>query len=99
LSPGTTYLVVVSYQFNGGASNDVAKVWINPVIGGAEPTQDAISTNIGVTDATSIQRFFIRQDAANATAGSLAVAELRVGTTWASVTPGGPLPVKFGYIR
>ncbi|MEI8046366.1 MAG: T9SS type A sorting domain-containing protein [Bacteroidota bacterium] len=87
LSVGTTYLVVISYQIISGASNDIAKLWINPALGGIEPSSDATSTNASATDATSIQRMFLRQDNTSSTPGTLILDEIRVGTTWASVTP------------
>lgn len=89
LTPGTTYLIVASLQFVTGANNDVAKLWVNPGSLGAitEPTADATSTNTGATDYTSIQRFFFRQDGTSATPGTLIFDELKIGTTWADVTP------------
>lgn len=88
LSPGTTYLVVAAYQFVGGTSNDQAKIWVNPAsLGGSEPAADATGTNLGATDHALIQRVFLRQDNTSNTPGVMIVDELRVGTTWAEVTP------------
>jgi|GEM_PF-824159 len=88
LTPGTTYLVVISHQLISGTSNDVSNIWINPTsLGGSAPAAQATSTNTGAGDATSVQRVFLRQDAATTTPGSLLIDEIRVGTTWASVTP------------
>ncbi len=92
LNVGTIYLVTIAYQFVTGTSNDVGKIWINPVLGNTtEPTTDASSTNATATDNTSIQRYFFRQDAAGTTP-TLIIDELRVGTTWASVTPSSSTP-------
>lgn len=82
-------LVVVSYELVAGTINDVVKLWINPSSSyfGAitEPTPSITTTNTG-TDLTSIDRIFIRQDSQTETP-FLDVDEIRVGTTWASVTP------------
>jgi hypothetical protein len=89
-STGTTYLVVISYQIVSGTGNDIAKIWVNPTsFAGTEPTANASHTNTGGTDLSSIQRFYLRQDNASATP-NISLDELRVGTTWASVTPAAP---------
>lgn len=88
LSTNTTYLVVISYQFVSGNSNDISKIWINPVLGNSsEPTAQATSTNSSANDNANIQRVFLRQDATTSTPGTIQFDEIRVGTTWASVTP------------
>ncbi len=84
---GTTYLVVVSHQLVAGTSNDVSKVWIDPTIGGAEPAFNATSTNLTGSDLASIQRIFLRQSSTTETPQTLIIDEIRVGTTWSSVTP------------
>lgn len=85
----TIVLVVVSYELISGATNDVTKLWINPSSTdfGAitEPTPTITTTNTG-TDLTAIDRIFIRQDSPTETP-SLDVDEIRVGNSWASVTP------------
>ena len=88
LSPGTTYLIIAAYQFVAGGNNDIAKIWVNPASpGGIETSPDATGTNNGATDHASIQRVFLRQDNTTNTPGVMLVDELRVGTTWSSVTP------------
>lgn len=84
---GTTVLVVISYQIVSGAANDVVKLWINPTPGGTEPAATLSATNTG-TDLLNLNRILIRQDAA-ATTPFVEMDELRIGTTWASVTPAG----------
>ncbi|MFM2156797.1 MAG: hypothetical protein RL516_1546, partial [Bacteroidota bacterium] len=87
-STNTTYLVVIAYQIVTGSVNDVAKIWVNPTsFGGAEPTASGTTTVSGA-DLASIQRFYLRQDNASATP-NISIDELRIGTTWASVTPAG----------
>jgi hypothetical protein len=86
LTPGTPCFIVVAYDFNSGTGDDVSRIWLNTsAIGGAEPAADA--TSVVGTDLTSAARVFLRQDAATTTP-FIEFDELRVGTTWASVTPG-----------
>ncbi len=87
LSVNTTYLVVIANKIISGITNDSVKIWLNPIsFGGSEPPYSSIAANAG-TDLTSFQRVFLRQDAASATPGTIQIDEMRVGTTWASVTP------------
>lgn len=85
--PGVSYFVVSAYVFNGGSNDDVAKIWLNTTaIGGAEPAEDAVAA--AGSDMTSVERFLLRQ--ANTTGTPfIEMDEIRVGTTWASVTPSG----------
>ncbi len=87
-SISSTVLVVVSYQVVAGTGNDVVKLWLNPVTGGAEPTATLSATNTGGTDLANLNRIFIRQDSNTATP-FIEMDELRIGSTWASVTPAG----------
>jgi hypothetical protein len=84
-SINTTILVVISYQIVAGPTNDIVKLWINPILGGTEPTATLTATN-GLTDLVNLNRIFIRQDGTSATP-SITMDELRIGTTWESVTP------------
>ncbi len=87
LVPGTPCFIVTSYDINAGAGDDVARVWLNTgAIGGSEPAADA--TSVPGTDLSSAARFFLRQAASTGTP-FIEFDELRVGTTWASVTPSG----------
>lgn len=86
-SVNTTYLIVVCYEFVSGTVNDIAKVWINPdaaSFGGSEPAATISVTN-GTTDLNGAGRFFLRQDGSTTTP-FVEIDELRLGTTWASVT-------------
>lgn len=87
--PGTSYFIVRAYEMITGTGNDVGKIWVNPVLGGAEPVADAVAA-VG-TDLSSVQKVFLRQDAV-ATTPFIDIDEIRVGTTWASVTPGAAVP-------
>jgi hypothetical protein len=87
LDPSTSYFIVTAYVFGAGTGDDVAKIWLNTAaIGGAEPTADA--TAVVGSDLASIGRFLLRQDSNNETP-NLDIDEIRIGTTWESVTPAG----------
>ncbi len=82
----TTYLVVIKYTFVAGATNDQVSLFVNPVLGGAEPAPNVTTTTVAAeVDATTIDAIAIRQgSAATGPAGS--VDAIRVGNTWASTT-------------
>lgn len=83
-----THLIVVSYTLNAAAGDDVAKLWVNPSNLGAAtaPTETATMTNTGGTDLASVSKILIRQGSATDTA-EIQLDEIRVGTSWAEVTP------------
>jgi len=88
-SLNTTFLVVGSYQFVDGTTNDSSKLWINPdasTFGKSAPAPTLTSVNTG-TDLTGAARLLIRQDQDTTTA-SCEIDELRLGTSWADVTSG-----------
>lgn len=91
LQVGQTYFVVVGYTFGENASDDMADLWIDPVVGGIQTTPDVMDVHTG-TDLGSISRFFFRQDDPDET-GAIQIDALRVGTTWEDVT-GSNLSVK-----
>jgi pectate lyase len=91
LSAGT-HLVVVRYTFLGG--NDQVDLWADPSSAdyGATNAPASLGSATGGSDPANIQYFAI-----NAISGSgpaLYVDEVRIGTSWADVTPssGGPPP-------
>lgn len=88
LVPGTPVFIVTAYDIIGGTANDVARIWLNTsAIGAAEPGADATAAP-GTDLSGGVERTFLRQ--ANA-AGTpfIQFDELRVGTSWTSVTPAG----------
>ncbi|MDW8308061.1 MAG: immunoglobulin domain-containing protein [Verrucomicrobiales bacterium] len=87
LSVGTPHLVVVAYTF--GAS-DSAQVWINPSsLGGSAPAPDGSFT--AGTHNAALSYFHWNTPSAGSGGGSYEVDELRIGLTYAAVTPGsGP---------
>ncbi|MBK6380322.1 MAG: hypothetical protein IPF72_11655 [Chitinophagaceae bacterium] len=87
LVPGTPCFIVTAYDIVAGSANDVCRIWLNTAaIGGSEPAADA--TSVAGTDLTSAARFFLRQVASTGTP-FIEFDELRIGTTWADVTPSG----------
>ena len=87
LSFGNTYLVVVKYVFNNTAGNDLATMWVNPSsLGSTEPAGGVNgpgSVNLAGYNSANTG-FCIRNASATPKAD---IDEIRVGTTWASVTP------------
>jgi hypothetical protein len=83
LNFGTTYLVVVKYNIS--APLTVATMWVNPTsLGGAEPTGGIVNST-GTNTFTTFASICIRN---NGTTPKANIDEIRVGATWASVTPG-----------
>lgn len=85
----STYLIVASYQFVDGTTNDVCNMWINPdpaTFGAATPPTATLTSTNNTTDLTGVARVQIRQDAVEKTP-FIQMDEIRIGTTWASVTP------------
>ncbi len=89
---GDVLFLVVSYTMNPGDVGDVAKLWINPTPGSLE-SQNAItiSAQVGVNGSTApavqaMTDFFIRNNPVEPDQG-LQMDDLRIGTTWANVTP------------
>ncbi len=78
---GDTVFIVFNYDID----NDTVSVWTNPGLGVAEPTASA--TEASLTSGNTFTQFLLRQDSATETP-TLIMDELRIGTTWADVTPG-----------
>lgn len=88
----TTYFVVTKLTRAAGAG--VASLWVNPVLGGTEPSPQA--QNSAGADVTSVDSVYLRQGSAG-NAATLRVGNILVGTSWASVTPNssGPTVTSF----
>jgi hypothetical protein len=85
LKLGDTILIVGEYQFAAGSNNDVTRIWINPVPGAA-PGLPAAESALGVdVIAAGLKTFYFRSDAIMP--ANFQVDELRIGTTYADVTP------------
>ncbi len=84
LSFGTTYLVVVKYDRSTAPTT--AWLWVNPVsLGGAEPS-GFVMNNSGTNTFNTFASICLRN---NATTPKLEIDEIRIGSTWAVVTPTG----------
>ncbi len=86
---GSTYLLVLKYTFNTvSTADDVVSLYVNPALGGTEPGIATIAptSSGGAGDATTIDRIALRQGAVG-TASAQVIDAIRVGATWASVTP------------
>ena len=91
LTVGTTYLIVIGYQFNPSTQDDVAMLWLNPTsLGGTAPAPDLTSVPVTGTsaDMVDVKRFLLRQGSSTLNP-SLQFDELRVALDWATVTPTG----------
>lgn len=87
-----TVLVVVRYKFNtGSTADDTVTLWVNPVLNGVEPVPGATGiaeTNVsGAPDySVGLQYVHLRANSSGAS-GINEVDNLRIGSTWAEVTP------------
>ncbi len=100
------HFAVVSYAFVpggiiGGAPNDISTLYLDPsagTFGGPTPNSGAIlSTSSGADLTQAVLSFVLRQSSAAATPVSMELDELRVGTTYADVTP-VPEPVGLPFL-
>jgi signal transduction histidine kinase len=78
----TTYFVVAKYEWVEGASNDVLTLWVNPVtLGGNEIASGRVSVSAGADGARGAGRLTLCRGA------NVNLDELRIGQSWADVTP------------
>ncbi|MDB5221403.1 MAG: hypothetical protein JWN83_70 [Chitinophagaceae bacterium] len=82
----TTLLVVLKYTFNAATTDDLVSLFVEPVLGGTEPSPTIPAIGSGATDAGTFNRIAFRQGSGTAASAQI-VDGIRVGTTWASVTP------------
>jgi hypothetical protein len=81
---GTTYLVVVKYD--RAATPTVATLWVNPsTLGGSDPT-GSVTNSSGTGTFATFASICLRN---SATTPKVEIDEIRVGTTFADVTPLG----------
>lgn len=86
---GETILLVGRYTYDP-ALPDTISLWVNPdssTFGQSSPTTAPILTSLTGTDSIGIDRFNIRQNTAPSVPEAMQWDELRIGTTWADVTP------------
>lgn len=96
LQAGTTYFIVGSYQIVSGSGNDTVSLWVAPASSSFGATSPAASVSVtsGTDLATTsgLNNIIIQQMTGSALLPSLLIDELRVGTTWADVTPVAAIP-------
>jgi len=85
---GEAILLVGRYSFDSLAA-DVVSLWINPDSStfGQAPPSPAITAVNGTDSTVGIDRFNMRQNTAASVPEAMQWDELRIGTTWADVTP------------
>jgi PKD repeat protein len=96
---GQTQLVVVAYTIVTGSANDIMSLWVNPDSSffGAGSAPAADLTQIATTEAGSLNTIDIK-NSSTLPSGTI-LDEMRVGTTWASVTPTASAPPVSKYIE
>jgi hypothetical protein len=89
LTPGT-HLVVLRYTFHPDTGDDEVAMWVDPtalaVSEGSVPVPTLTTTN--GTDVASFSSFYVYH-IGNETVASIFLDEIRIGTSWADVTPTG----------
>jgi hypothetical protein len=82
---GTTVFVAV--KLDKSTSPIAASLYVNPTPGAVEPTP-TVTNNMGTAPLPAIGALFMRQAGTTTTGtGNLQIDEIRVGATWADVTP------------
>lgn len=92
LAVGETVFVVGRYRFNSSnGTDDLSDLWLNPAVStfgkNAPPAASVASVGNGGADLAQIDRVFFRAGGSSSSPTKLVTDELRVGFTWASVTP------------
>jgi hypothetical protein len=88
----STNFFVVAYTFNPSTTDDSVSLWVNPTPGGSMPAADVtVIANSGTVDAANLQVLGLKANS-GATAGNWVFDTLRIGDTWADVTPTVPEP-------
>jgi hypothetical protein len=83
---GTTYLLVLKYQFNPDVNDDSVSLFINPVISPSEPLPDLMHGASANNDPANIGGVYIRQGG-TALASNLIIDGIRIGIAWSDVVP------------
>ena len=92
LNQDEVYLVVFRYKFVTGSGTDECALWLNPVTGQADEAGAGVSPIITASGSDQNSLLSVRLPSATDASGPLYLDEIRVGTTWADVTPsGGPV--------
>ena len=99
--PGETFFLVGKYDFT--TSPNSVRLWINPSPAtfslSSEPATGFLSATSG-TDGYTIDRFNMRQNTTTSVPAAMQWDELRIGTSWAAVTPlPAPIPLTLTSLR
>jgi hypothetical protein len=88
---GQTLFIVGRYTFNtGSTTDDAVDLWINPAaatFGAGSPPTPTLTAALTGTDLAAIAQFTFRQNTTGNTPAAMTFDELRIGFTWADVTP------------
>lgn len=82
LNINQTYMIVVKLDRTNTPA--VANMWINPTLGLTVEPSPTLTSTIGAVAVPAFGSIYIRQ---GANTGNVQLDEIRVGTTWAGVTP------------
>ncbi|PQA94762.1 hypothetical protein B0A69_09985 [Chryseobacterium shigense] len=98
----TNVLVVIKYEVVAGATNDAVKLYVNPPLASEPATTDATYNAATGTDAGAFSAIALLQGTA-ASAPTLEVDGINVGTTWASITSAiydyGDVPTMYDFTK
>ena len=83
---GTTYVLVLKYQFNPDVADDSVFLFINPNISAIEPSPTLRHGASANNDPANIGGVYIRQGGSSA-AANLTLDGIRIGLSWAEVVP------------
>ena len=90
----TTYLVVLKYSIISDVTNDVASIYVNPILNTVEPSTGWIAnTDAASTDFTEVGSVALRQGGASSDP-ALILAGIRISNTWSDIV--GAVPVFTG---
>lgn len=101
---GQTLFIVGAYQFNAGADNDVAYLWIDPApgtLGAATAPSPLVTSDAAVTTGTTAENaqlvsFFLRNNSVEPQ--QVQIDDIRVDTSWAGVTAVPEPGVSFAFL-
>jgi len=94
----STVLVILKYEYVAGTTNDIVTVWVNPDnVGATEDPANKVTASAGTDGTYALGRLELCRGL------NVSIDEIRIGQTWAEVTPtGGPLvasQISFGSLQ
>lgn len=99
LNQNETYFVVMRYRFVAGNGLDECALWLNPATGQTEEANAGVTPVITASGSDQNSLLSVRLPSVTDASGPLYLDEIRVGQTWADVTPSGGsvLGTKLGF--